>query len=218
MSGDDEDRLDFGEDEELEDQISLGDAGDTEAAGGFRQQQPQALNDNMDADERLNGTGHAQAAASEEQPLEGSDSEEPLPPGWVTRRSRQGELYYFHEATTESQWDRPTMTSVVVAESIQVTSNDVKSTPAAPAASTSQGMSTYAALQERRRRFSTLLKHAIDSTSHSNLPIPASPCFPVEIRFHLGGHDAGPPDAPKLFTIRQTTHSLSVSRYFEKRI
>lgn len=169
MLGDDEDRLDFGEDEELEDQISLGDAGEMEAEKGSQQQQ--AINDTMDADERLNGTGHAQSAASEEQPLEGSDVEEPLPPGWVTRRSRQGELYYFHEATTESQWDRPTMTTVVDVESFEVTSSDVKSTPAAPAASTSQGMSTCAALEELRRRFSTLLKHAIDSTSHSNLPI-----------------------------------------------
>lgn len=106
MSGDDEDRLDFGEDEELEDQISLGDADEAPGWQGAQQQDmqidAQVVKQPSDSDAGQ-VTGPASQAVSEENSKEAS-----LPAGWVTRVSRQGEMYYFHEATLTSQWDRPT--------------------------------------------------------------------------------------------------------------
>lgn len=150
MSGDDEDRLDFGEDEELEDQISLGDADEAPVWQGAQQQDmqidAQVVKQSSDSDAGQ-VTGPASQAVSEENSKEAS-----LPAGWVTRVSRQGEMYYFHEATLTSQWDRPTAP-------MKASPKAVESKPPAPtrselvqdvaAASTSQGMSLYS-LQERR--------------------------------------------------------------------
>lgn len=148
MSGDDEDRLDFGEDEELEDQISLGDA-DEGMARGHENSEQQHQDVNMTADEGADCGSHAHQAAANSESTE--SDEPPLPPGWVTRVSRQGELYYFHEATTESQWDRPTAPSAVNVESVDKASKDAESMSTAPAASTSQGMS-YTHITEREQK------------------------------------------------------------------
>lgn len=183
MSGEDEDRLDFGEDEELEDQISLGDAEDAAAGWSAGQQQ-----------EGVASNGHAQSSKGDDTSRGGADSignqtavqdsndgEEPLPPGWVTRTSRQGELYYFHEPTTLSQWDRPTASSASVTEDASPATTDAKSGASVPVASaavqaattaaadsSSHGMSLHAPSNECRRR-KPPYGPLVDSPSHLTL-------------------------------------------------
>ena len=144
MSGDDEDRLDFGEDEELEDQISLGDA---DEAGGWNGNQQQMLSTNPDAaggQHAGNGADQAMLSAAND---DAGTSEEPLPAGWVTRVSRQGEMYYFHEATLLSQWDRPTDSVTVTVEAVETVAPEARSAKpvkaAAAAATKFQGMSLF---------------------------------------------------------------------------
>lgn len=143
MSGDDEDRLDFGEDEELEDQISLGDA---DEAGGWNGNQQQVLSVATDAARQHAGNGADQAMLSAANDDAGT-SEASLPAGWVTRVSRQGEMYYFHEATLLSQWDRPTEPVNVTVEAVETVAPEARSAKpvraAAAAATKFQGMSLY---------------------------------------------------------------------------
>lgn len=111
---DEEDRLDFGEEEDLEDQISLGEA-DIDAKEDQDQDITQTRESSTNDNSGHGGLSHAAAGsaagatASIDSKVDGAD-EAPLPPGWVARLSRQGELYYLHEPTKQSTWDRPTET------------------------------------------------------------------------------------------------------------
>lgn len=147
MSGDDEDRLDFGEDEELEDQISLGDA---DEAGGWTtaQQQGMDVDPNTERQSTDRDAGHTRLSGSQ-QAADVGGSEEPLPVGWVTRLSRQGEMYYFHEATLLSQWDSPTESVTANTDAVETAASETRSAQPvhaaakAAASSKSQGMSLY---------------------------------------------------------------------------
>lgn len=162
MLGDEEDRLDFGEDEELEDQISLGDA---DEAGDWGAGQQAAANVDTDANtqSRTNGAGSSAESASKN--AAAGDDEEPLPPGWVTRVSRQGEMYYFYEATEFSQWDRPTAPLTGSAEAVEPAAPEESSAQSAPsaAASNQQGMSLHTRQRTCIARPTMLSELLIDS-------------------------------------------------------
>ena len=111
MSAEEEDRLDFGEDDDdRESEISLGLGGqedvEVEAAEdgqqASRQEEAEVRVEQSTSSGSANGAGRA-AQFSEKQTEDGR----PLPAGWIRKTSSKGETYYLNLETRKSTWDEP---------------------------------------------------------------------------------------------------------------
>lgn len=107
MSAEEEDRLDFGEDEDdRESEISLGaDEVDEEngAAGADEAQAGQ-----QDDEQRVADTSNSAAGLPAFDQRQTEDGR-PLPAGWIRKvSSSKGETYYLNLETRKSTWDEPT--------------------------------------------------------------------------------------------------------------
>jgi hypothetical protein len=107
MSAEEEDRLDFGEDDEdRESEISLGANGDDEQAADAAGEVEIATEDSANARE-------SRVKYDDDANKDNDGAESPLPAGWQRRYSRNNELYYFNKTANVTTWDRPSTTATL---------------------------------------------------------------------------------------------------------
>jgi hypothetical protein len=110
MSAEEEDRLDFGEDEDdRESEISLGLGGedvDEAMQDVVEQAQQEGRHEEQaeeDATPSINSNNQSAAQFDEKQTEDGR----PLPAGWIRKISSRGEAYFLNLETRKSTWDEP---------------------------------------------------------------------------------------------------------------